>query len=438
MTGGNGRRDNPAPWSRRRALFGLGAATVLGLQACVAGGRRPGASARVLVVGGGYGGATAAKYLRLFSAGRLDVTLVEPQQRFISSPLSNQVLGGTLALEDLTIGYETLQRRHGVKLVHDRVTRIDTDARLAHLAGGARIRYDKLVLSPGIEPQLDAVEGLAAGRASGRLLQAWSAGEETVALRRQLEAMPDGGVFALTVPEAPYRCPPAPYERASLVAAYLKIYKPRSKVLVLDANHDVIAMGGLFKQAWADLYGDLLEYRNNSTCVGVDVAAQRLRLEVQEDVRADVLNILPPVRAGELARQTGLANINARWCEVTFPTFASTQAAHVHVVGDSVQGAEKMPKSGHVANGQAKLTAAAIVAELLEWDPATGPMMTNACYSFVSRREAVHSCAVYRFDASQDTFKPVAGAGGASAARSELEAGAATAWAHNIWSDMLG
>jgi NADPH-dependent 2,4-dienoyl-CoA reductase/sulfur reductase-like enzyme len=438
MSGGNGRMDDAGRWSRRRALLGLGAATVVGLQACAAGGRRAGARPRVLVVGGGYGGATAAKYLRLFSTGKLDVTLVEPRAQFVSSPLSNQILGGTLELADLTVGYEFLQRRHGVTVVHDRVTRLDIDSRLAHLGGGGRIRYDKVVLSPGIEPQLDAVEGLAAGRASGRLLQAWSAGPETVALRRQLEAMPDGGVFALTIPEAPYRCPPAPYERASLVAAYLKIYKPRSKVLVLDANHDVIAMGGLFKQAWADLYGDLLEYRNNSTCVGVDVAAQRLRMEVQEDVRADVFNILPPVRAGELARHAGLANINARWCEVTFPAFASTQAAHVHVVGDSVQGAEKMPKSGHVANGQAKLAAAAIVAELLDLDPGANPMMTNACYSFVSRREAVHSSAVYRFDASQNTFKPVAGAGGSSAARSELEAGTATAWAHNIWSDMLG
>jgi hypothetical protein len=283
----------------------------------------------------------------------------------------------------------------------------------------------------------DAIPGLAAASAAGSVLQAWSAGPETVALHRQLLAMRDGGVFAITIPEAPYRCPPGPYERASVVAAFLKQHKPRSKVLVLDANQDVVALAPLFKQAWADLYGGLLEYRNHYAAVAVDGATRTVRFEVQEDVQADVLNVLPPVRAGTLAIRAGLANSNARWCQVDFLTFASTVSRDVHVLGDSIQAAPMMPKSGHMANSHAKVAAAAIVAELqgLEVDPK--PAMTNTCYSYVNATEAFHSTTVYDYDVEGRIFKPVAGASGISASRSSLEGGYALAWAHNIWADML-
>ena len=428
---------NRAATIDRRALLAGMAAVCAGLGAGCAAPRRTPAAAKIVVVGGGFGGSTAAKYIRLLSDHTIDVLLVEPNPRFISAPLSNLVIGGRTTLADLTTSYDELRRRHGVALLRDRVAGIDPAGKTVALDSGARIRYDKLVLAPGIEPMVGAIEGLARAHAAGTMLQAWSAGPETSGLREQLAGMPDGGVFAITIPETPYRCPPAPYERASLVAAYLKRYKPRSKVLVLDANQDVVAMGGLFKRAWRDLYAGLLEYRNHYKAVAVDAGTRTVRFEVADDVQADVWNVLAPVRAGRLAVETGLADADGRWCTVDFSTFASTAAPAIHVLGDSIQAAPMMPKSGHMANAHAKVAAAAIVAELQGLAPDRQPMLTNTCYSFVSETEAIHSAAVYGYDAAERTFKPVAGSGGASGARAELEAGYAWGWAKNIWADML-
>jgi NADPH-dependent 2,4-dienoyl-CoA reductase/sulfur reductase-like enzyme len=418
----------------RSLMLGSAAA---GLSACLAPRTRPSA-AKVVVVGGGYGGTAAAKYLRLLSNHTIDVVLIEPAPQFISAPLSNLVVGGILQLADLTVSYEALRRRHGVTLIHDRVSRIDPVGKFVSLGAGGSIRYDKLVLSPGIDPMFDAIEGLQNAHAQGRILQGWTAGRETTALHAQLAAMRDGGVFAIAIPEAPYRCPPGPYERASLVAAFLLQHKPKSKVLVLDANQDVVAMNGLFKSAWQDLYGDILEYRNHCKAISVDGAAGTVRFEVADDVTADVLNVLPPVRAGALALQSGLANVNARWCEIDFLSFESKVAKDIHILGDSIQAAPQMPKSGHMANGHAKVAAAAIVAELQGWPPDPAPMLTNTCYSFVSGEEVIHSAAVYDYRPEQSTFKPVAGAGGVSPRPSAQEAKFAKAWAQNIWADMLG
>jgi len=422
---------------RRELLTHFCAGGALSLAACA---HMPGGPAkpRVVVVGGGYGGATAAKFLRSFSGGGVDVMLVEPNARFVSSPLSNRVIAGEMSLAELTVDYDLLRARHGVSLVHDRVASIDPHGKYVVLAGGVRLRYDKLVLSPGIEPMIAPIEGLAEAHETGRIVFAWSAGAETVALQRQLAGMRDGGVFVITVPESPYRCPPAPYERASLVAAYLQTHKPRSKVLILDANPDVTAMAPLFKRAWQELYGDLIEYRNHYTVVGVDGATLTLRFDVQEDVRADVINVLPPVRAAKLAVDAGLANVNERWCEVDFLNFESRVAADLHVLGDSIQAGPKMPKSGFMANAHAKVAAAAIVAELQGQATNLEPMLTNACYAFVSASQAMHAASVYRFVAEQRRFEPIEGSGAASATWSEREAGYALSWARNIWSDMLG
>jgi len=422
--------------SRRRVLQALGAGAALGLPGC-ASVRHPPSAAKVVVVGGGYAGATAAKYLRLLSNHAIDVILIEPKEQFISPALSNLVIGGELQMSDITCSYQQLQRRHGVGLVHDQVASIDTDRHTVALKHGAPIRYDRLVLAPGIEVLLDAVDGLSEARAAGRIVQAWSAGSETEALNRQLLAMRDGGVFVITIPEAPYRCPPAPYERASLVASFLQRYRPASKVLVLDANQDVSAMGSLFKQAWAEHYPNLLEYRSHYNAVAVDPHSLTVRFDVQEDVRADVLNVLAPVRAGALAVQAGLANVNGRWCEVDYLTFASTRARHVHVLGDSIQAAPMMPKSGHMANAQAKVAAAAIVAEFMEQPIDPHPMLTNTCFSFVNASAAVHSATVYEYVAAVSSFRPVHGAGGTSPAPSALEGSYALSWARNVWADML-
>ena len=422
---------------RRELIQGLlGAGALAGLGACATSGSAP-ASAKVVVVGGGYGGATAAKYVRLLSDHRIDVVLVEPNPVFVSCPISNLVVGGVRSLADITTSYDGL-RRHGVTVVHDTVASIDAARKTVRLAGGPEIRYDKLVVSPGVDLMFDSVQGLRQAQADGRILQAWKAGPETVALFKQLEAMRDGGVYAIAIPEAPYRCPPGPYERASLVAAYLKANKPRSKVLILDANPDVTSKGPLFKKAWTDLYPGMVEYRGQHKATTVDAATLTLKLEVQDDVKADVLNVLPPMRAGAIAVQAGLVNANARWCQVDFRTFESTAAKDIHVLGDSIQVAPAMPKSGHMANAHAKVAAAAIVARLQGAEINPSPMLTNTCYSFVSPAEVIHVASVHEYVAAEQTFKAVAGSGGVSAQRSQLEATYAMGWARNIWADTLG
>lgn len=422
---------------RRSFLQSSAALGLLGLAGCASTASIP-SRARVVVIGGGYGGATAARYVRLLSDHRIDVVLIEPGPVFVSCPLSNLVVGGSKRLEDITRPYTDLARRHGVQLVRDTARAIDAQRKTVTLAGGATVGYDKLVVSPGVDLEFSAVEGLQAAHASGRVLQAWKAGPETVALRRQLEAMPDGGVFAMVIPEAPYRCPPGPYERACQVAWYLQRHKPRSKVLVLDANPDVTSKGALFKRVWAEQYRGLVEYRPQYKTVGVDAGAGVLKFEVQEDERAHVLNVLPPMRAGSIALQSGLANLaNGRWCGVDYRTFESTAARDIHVLGDAIQIAPGMPKSGHMANNHGKVAAAAIVAQLSDWPVNPAPMLTNTCYSYVDDQRVIHVASVHAYDAAERTFKIVPGSGGVSPGPTELEGVYAWDWARNIWADAL-
>jgi NADPH-dependent 2,4-dienoyl-CoA reductase/sulfur reductase-like enzyme len=421
---------------RRRLLAGLVAGGALGLAGCGTMGASA-AKAKVVVVGGGWGGTTVSKYIRLLSDGEIDVTLVEPNRAFVSCPVSNLVLAGMRTMDDITSPYTGLSGNHGVTLVHDTVTAVDAGKKSVRLAAGGELRYDKLVLAPGIDFMWDRIEGLKAAHDAGQILHAWKAGPETAALRRQIEAMPDGGTYAITIPEVPYRCPPGPYERASVIASYLHKAKPRSKVLILDANQDVTSKGKLFKAAWAEFHGDMIEYRPQHRVVAVDARNRTLKFEFQDDVKADVLNVLPVMRAGALATQTGLTNANDRWCLVDFLTFESTAAKDVHVIGDSIQVAQGMPKSGHMANSHAKVTAAAIVAEFkgLPVDP--HPMLTNVCMSFVDDRHVIHVASVHEYETTKKSFFTIGGSGGVSDVRSDLEATYAEAWARNIWADML-
>lgn len=393
--------------------------------------------AKVVVVGGGYGGATAAKYVRLLSDYAVDVVLIEPNANFVSCPISNLVIGGTKSMSDITSPYDKLGARHGVKLVKDRVSSIDPVKKTVTLASGPSIGYDKLIVSPGIDMMWDTVEGSQAANASGQILQAWKAGPETMALRKQLEEMPNGGVYAISIPEAPYRCPPGPYERASQVANYFKQAKPKSKVLILDANQDVTSKGPLFKKYWAENYADILEYRPQHKATGVDAKTRTVRFDVQNDVKADVLNVLPSMRAGSIAVTSGLANANARWCNVNYQTFESTAAKDVYVIGDAIQVAPLMPKSGHMANAHGKVVAAAVVAQLSGFTIDPQPVLTNTCYSFVSDKMVVHVASVHQYVAAEKTYKTVAGSGGVSAAPNELEGAYALSWAQNIWADTL-
>jgi sulfite dehydrogenase len=416
---------------KRRDFLGFAAAgSLAGLAGCAA--NAP-SKARVVVVGGGFGGATAAKYIRMWDPS-IDVVLVERDPSFVSCPISNLVLAGFTGMEDITRSIDALER-YGVRVVHDEVTAIDATKKSVRLARGGEIAYERLVVSPGIDFTFGEVQGFEQAMQSGRVLHAWKAGPQTVALRQQLTQMRDGGVYVLSIPLAPYRCPPGPYERASVVAAYFKQAKPRSKVLVLDANPDVTSKGPLFKRAWSDLYPGIIEYRGNARAVAVDGASMTVRLEV-EDVKADVLNVVPPHRAGDVAAKAGLITTNNRWCDVDWRTMESKAVKGVHVLGDATLSAPAMPKSASMANNHAKIAAGAIVDLLNAREPQPLKIL-NTCYSFVSQKEAIRVSSVHEWEPAQGTLIAVKGSGGVSAARSEAEGNYAWSWARTIWADSL-
>jgi len=393
-----------------------------------------GASPRVVVVGGGYAGATAAKYVRIWGP-NIEVTIIEREPEFVSCPLSNLVLGGSKSIQELTFGYRGLAR-YQVKVIRDEALSVDAYKRTIRLAQGGELSYDCLIIAPGVHFMYEQIPGLNNPEAQQRVLHAWKAGAQTAALRKQLEAMPDGAVYALCIPKAPYRCPPGPYERACQVAYFLMTHKPRSKVLVLDANEDVQAKKALFMAAWTERYAGIVEYHPNSALLDVDVTTLTAKLEF-EDVKAEVLNVVPPQRAGNIALHAGLITTNGRWCDVDFLTYESTVQKYIHVLGDSILAAPAMPKSGHIANQQAKVCAAAVVA-LLNGRPVNEqPVLSNACYSFISDREAAHVVAVHRYDPQKKTMLVVDGSSGVSASPTELEGQYAWGWAQNIWADML-
>lgn len=393
-------------------------------------------SGHVVVVGGGYGGATAAKYIRMWSKGGIDVTLIERNPAFVSCPLSNLVLAGEKSIADITVSYQGL-KNHGVRVIQGEVLAVDAERRTVKLASGDSISYDRLVVSPGIDFIWDSVPGLTPATSESKILQAWKAGPQTLALRRQLEDMKDGGTYAICIPKSPYRCPPGPYERACLVAHYLKGKKPKSKVLILDANEDVQSKKGLFMKAWADNYKGMIEYLPNHGITSVDSASNTVKFEFADTVKADVLNILPAQMAGGIARQAGLITANNRWCGIDWRTMESVAQKNIHVLGDSTLSAAAMPKSGHMTTQHAKIAAAAIVSLMSGEQPADPMQIANTCYSFVDAKNAVHVASVHAYDAKDKTFKTVAGSGGLSTAASEIEAEYAMEWAKNIWADSL-
>ena len=420
---------------KRRDFLKAGAAAgaLASLYGCAGGGK---ASGHVVVVGGGFGGATMAKYLRMWSEGGVQVTLIERNPIFISCPISNLVIGGTKTMEDITVSYDGLKNKWGVRIIQDDVVAVDAAKRSISLAKGGAMTYDRLVLSPGVDFMWDQIPGLNNADAQAKILHAWKAGPQTVALRKQLEDMKDGGTYAIAIPKAPYRCPPGPYERACLVANYFKQNKPKSKVIILDANEDVVSKKGLFVKAWEDLYKGTLEYRNNSELKDVDVKTNTAILEFDK-FKADVLNVIPPHRAGDIAAKSGLKLINNRWVDINWLSMEVNGTPGVHVIGDAIFPAPTMPKSGHIANQHAKLGAAAILNLLSGQEPSPTPVVMNTCYSFVDAKQAIHVASVHQYDPATKVVQPVKGAGGVSAARNEIEGKAAMGWAKNIWADML-
>ncbi|MET0068174.1 MAG: FCSD flavin-binding domain-containing protein [Candidatus Thiodiazotropha sp.] len=390
----------------------------------------------MIVIGGGYGGAIAAKYLKMADPS-LDIMLIEKNPQYVSCPLSNEVLGGERTLESLTFDYQTLSRNRDIKVVHDTVVEIDAAAHTVKLSGGNQYSYDRLIVSPGIDFRFDKIAGYSAQLAE-KIPHAWKAGPQTRLLRQQLEAMPDGGVCYIAAPPNPFRCPPGPYERAAQIALYFKHHKPKSKVIILDAK-DRFSKQGLFMQGYKKFYGDMVEWvsgANGGIIEAVDPDNMALIGQVEE-YKGDVLNIIPPQKAGKIAFDSGLTN-DTGWCPVDQRTFESSQHKDVYVIGDACI-AGKMPKSGYAANSQGKVCAAAVAASINGVAPSE-PSYVNTCYSIISPEWGISVAAVYHL--VNGSIVGVEGAGGlspmdASAETRAIEAQFARSWFRNITSDMF-
>lgn len=391
-------------------------------------------SARVVVIGGGFAGATCAR--QLHRAG-LKVTLVEPSAAYVSCPFSNAVLGGLRELKDQTFTYEALARE-GIVIAQLEAKAIDGNARRVTLGDGASLSYDRLVLAPGIDIRFDGLPGYDQA-ASEVLPHAWKAGPQTTLLRRQLESMDDGGTVVISAPNNPFRCPPGPYERASLIAHYLKTHKPRSKVLILDAK-DAFSKQSLFTAAWKELYGEMIEWVGLSAggkVTEIDPGSKTFVTEFGKH-RADVGNVIPPQRAGAIAVTSGIAD-QTGWCPIDPVTFEARQHAGIHVIGDAAI-AGGMPKSAFSANAQAKACAQAVTL-MLRGETPPSPKLINTCYSLVAPDYGISVAGVYQ--PAKGLLADVAGAGGVSAAKAPAsvraaEASYAEAWFKTITHDVFG
>lgn len=390
----------------------------------------PKSGRRVVVVGGGYGGTIAAKYVRMMDPS-IEVVLIERNRQFVSCPFSNLVIGGERKISDLTMGYDKLAAQYGIKMVFDEVTAVDAEKKEVITAGGS-IKYDRLILSPGIDFRFNELEGYDPATTPAIMPHAWKAGEQTLLLRKQLEEMKDGGTVLITVPLTPYRCPPGPYERTSMVAWYLKNHKPKSKIIVLDANPDITSKAGLFRKGWAKHYAGMIEYRGAKKVTAVNPAGMSVLVEGIEEVKGDVINVIPPQRAGAIAVKAGVVGPDKNWCPVNAITFESTLVKDVHVIGDAcIAGA--MPKSGYSANSEAKVCATNVVAAMNGREPVELSGI-NTCYSSITAKEAVSVAGVYKVD--QGKIIAVPNSGGVSPDLSELEAIYADSWLRNIMAEM--
>jgi sulfide dehydrogenase [flavocytochrome c] flavoprotein chain len=352
------------------------------------------AKARVVVIGGGAGGATAAKYLSLGSE-MLDVTLVEPKARYTTCFFSNLYLAGLRSLESLTHGYETLAQKYGVRVIHDSVTTIDPIAKNMSLEGGAKLSYDRVVLAPGIGFKAGAIEGYD-DAAMQIMPHAWTAGPQTELLRQQLESMADGGVFVLVAPPDPFRCPPGPYERASLIAYYFKQYKPRAKILILDAKDSFFAQD-VFEDGWNRHYPGMIEWLPGQFTGGIKAVDVKGRLikTAGDTFKANVANVIPAQEAGRLAQQARLVD-QSGWCPIDPMTFESKLQSGIHVIGDAAK-AGNMAKSAFASNSQAKVCAFAILAALTGSER-FAPHLFNTCYTLLAADDAVTSAISYNAD----------------------------------------
>lgn len=388
---------------------GAGAASALGLLgvASAHAAKHGNMGTHVVVVGGGFGGAACAKYLR--RAG-IDVTLVESSATFVTCPFSNYVIGGIQKIDAITQSYDALKKKHGVNVVHDTVTAIDAAGKTVRLKSGRTLKYDRLVVSPGVEFKWNAIKGYDA-KATNAMPHAWKAGSQTLLLRKQLEGMKDGGTFILVAPPNPFRCPPGPYERASMVAHYFKAHKPKSKILILDPK-DAFSKQGLFVDGWKKLYPGMIEWVPGAKGGKVSAVNTKTMTVMGEldNHKGAVVNVIPPQTAGAIALKAGLAN-ETGFCPVDFKTFESRIHKGIHVIGDSSITGTDLPKSAFAANSEAKMCAAAIVA-MLKGESVADVSFVNTCYSLIAPNYGISVAGVYHV--TEKGIVPVEGSGGLS------------------------
>ena len=414
--------------SRRHLLKLMGASTLLAASPGLLR-AQTGTVARVVVVGGGFAGATAAKYLRLWSGGSVAVTLVDANLAHASCILSNLVLNGSLDLRNITFDYAALGNRYGVDFVQGQVESIGSSNNpYVQLSSGQRLDCERLILAPGID--FDTIPGLD----STKVPHAWQAGPQTTLLKQQLAAMRAGGTFVMTVPPAPYRCPPGPYERACLVADYLKRTKPGSKVIVLDANPGIVAEVNTFTKAFTQTYAGIVTYMPNVTVLSVD-SDHRSVMTNQGQFNASVLNVIPPQKAGSIVTDpdAGLILSGGRWAPVNPLSYESTLVQRVHIIGDA-QGTSQ-PKSGHIANAEAKVCADALLRAFAGEQPDPAPMTNSACYSPITANTASWLTAVFAYDPVSGTMKAVPASSGEAPAPTQDHFEKMFDWADNLFAD---
>ncbi|WP_455199329.1 FCSD flavin-binding domain-containing protein [Kaarinaea lacus] len=401
-----------------------------------------GASKHVIVIGGGVAGSTCAKYLKIMDAS-LKVTVIEPKKTYHTCFMSNEVLGGGRDISTIQFGYDGL-RKHGIDVLHDMASSIDPTIRQVKTAGGKMFRYDACVVAPGIDFNWDAIEGYDAAVAE-KLPHAWQAGSQTTLLHNQLRAMRDGGTVIIAAPQNPFRCPPGPYERASQIAWYLKTNKPKSKILILDPKPKFSKMG-LFEAGWKRYYGyksgnSMIEWigeKDGGEVTKVD--AKGMSVFATSSYKGDVINVIPPQKAGKIAFIADLVDEDNGWCPVNHASFESQRHQDIYVIGDASIAAP-MPKSGYAANSQAKVCAAAVVAKL-QGKPTPIPSYVNTCYSLITPDDGISVAMVYRLGA-KGKIEKVKGAGGltpkdASDAMRKREVTYAHSWFKNITQDIFG
>ena len=390
---------------------------------------------RVVVLGAGWGGLSAAKTIKQISP-EVEVIIIDKNKEFTSCPMSNWVIGQLKSMEDITYSFDNLKKKYSIKFIHEEAININLSKKVIK-TDKQELSYDKLILSPGVELDYSSIENWKEDSLYN-FPAAWKAGPETQLLSNKVKNISNGGVVVISIPLGPYRCPPGPYERASLIASYLKKYKKNTKLIILDSNQKIVSKGALFQEAWDELYSDIIEYRANSGVVGIDNLNNKFLTDFEE-IKCDVANLIPSQRAPKFLKDNELIDKGANWAAVNPYDFSSSLAKDIFIIGDSTSQSNvgRVPKSGYIANSMGKVCALAVIAELYGLEKAP-PSLINTCYSLVSSQEGISVSAIYNYDEKDNKIKSIKGASGLSPYRSSIIKTNAWDWATNIWEDMLG